>query len=797
MSRNRSGGLNQDTSTAGDNTVTGTGKANNITIKSKVGQIVYAGLGDDNVTGGAGDDTIYGDALSDAETNDNFGDGNDNLTGGRGNDTIYGQGGNDNIAGQEGNDDLYGGTGNDKLAGGSGDDSIDGGSGIDTATYDVSVDPTKVSWNATAGHWTVAAGGDEGVDTLAEVEIIKDADAGRIFLVGGGSEFTTAEDAKAYAAGDEVEGDIILIAGEPGWIEYSNGTWEPMFAVIESAAPGRRSGDYVVGSQNGDVVVTIEDGHYVFTPTLGTPVSILIGDPDSPTITRLFVGDITLTVPLAAVDFSPAGFEVVGEGNVVVTVPAEAAQDEAGETLHAQVLVTLSGGKLTFDLPGDDDDVLELEAGSVISLGGGTLEVSDGTLSVVNLANSGVFEGVANVVINSDLVLTVTQLTALVNDPETVFSVTGSGGFSVAVTTLDEAADLAALLAQVEFLPSASGTPAVAIVVAPSSTDGAEIDTALLQQASAIAAAVGEPVSVSLFGGGTIEVPPVESGALLFVGQGFTYETIQEAVDAAADGDTVLVAAGTYTENVTIAKGITLKGAGAGTEVIGTITVQASNITIEDLEVDPPGDKTGNGIYLVGAAPELTTYENVSISDVTVTDANYGIALNMCSVKNMALTDVNLIGNNTGFRTASNAGEFSRPSTGPGVGIDGLVITGGTIADNTGYGLLTNGGSTSPATIQGIIIDGTTFTNNGDNWAGPNDNTPNAGDLGLVSYTGNTLTLRNLTFTSETRGAIYIAGAGQDVDDFVFDNVSVATDADGPLPNHQAVRPDRERSDFR
>jgi len=90
-------------------------------------------------------------------------------------------------------------------------------------------------------------------------------------------------------------------------------------------------------------------------------------------------------------------------------------------------------------------------------------------------------------------------------------------------------------------------------------------------------------------------------------GTGGCYSKIQLAVNAASPGDTIIVAAGTYTENVTIGISVTVNGAGSGlTFVDGNnagsvftinpgVTVTITNMTIRDGYA-----AQGGGVYCLG-----------------------------------------------------------------------------------------------------------------------------------------------------------------------------------------------------
>src|SRR4029450_1327696 len=83
---------------------------------------------------------------------------------------------------------------------------------------------------------------------------------------------------------------------------------------------------------------------------------------------------------------------------------------------------------------------------------------------------------------------------------------------------------------------------------------------------------------------------------ILLVGNG-GYTTIQEAINAASTGDTIMVAAGTYAENITIDEEVTITGLGAVT-IQGTfksLNGLAANASVADFL------KTSTTDYVGGA----------------------------------------------------------------------------------------------------------------------------------------------------------------------------------------------------
>ncbi|MBD3657107.1 hypothetical protein, partial [Marinobacter sp.] len=149
---------------------------------------------------------------------------------------------------------------------------------------------------------------------------------------------------------------------------------------------------------------------------------------------------VTVVGKIAEFDLNAGGVKASGNGHVWLLIGEEGAPSAE----HRALLdIRLEGGNLTFDMP-SDDDVLTLEPGTVIDLGGGTLIVSDG--KVLAYADQVQLLNIGDVVVNSELVITYDQFMEKSANPD--FTVTGTGTVTVLVEDDAQAAAFFDVVAQ-------------------------------------------------------------------------------------------------------------------------------------------------------------------------------------------------------------------------------------------------------------------------------------------------------------------------------------------------------------
>jgi parallel beta-helix repeat protein len=147
----------------------------------------------------------------------------------------------------------------------------------------------------------------------------------------------------------------------------------------------------------------------------------------------------------------------------------------------------------------------------------------------------------------------------------------------------------------------------------------------------------GNSMSSNVFGNLVMMHASVETSVVVNLNTQMGYFTIQEAVDAASAGDTIVIGTGTYNEQVTVDKSLTIVGEDrAGTIVVSNdnlyaFLVTAEGVTISNLmvtqdvvDVESMYFDGDIGIYLYGAVG--CTIENVDVSGF-----GYGILAEFCS----------------------------------------------------------------------------------------------------------------------------------------------------------------------
>ena len=574
-----------------------------------IGNLTLTGIGalDETITGATGNDVLSGGDGNDVL----FGlGGNDTLDGGNGNDTLNGGDGNDTLSGGANDDTLDGGAGDDVLVGGAGNDTLIGGppSASDTASYAGNrADYTITALTDGNGHVTgyqvtdnQPTPLDEGTDTLSGVEHIQFADAnlsltGSVLLYDENDVFVGAF-TTIQAAVNAAQTDYRVWVGAGTYNENPNVNKDITIEGPNAGIPGTgvRGAEAIVNGLFSILAdgVTIDGLTVTGAPLFGQDITGFFVNNDNATLTNLILDG----------PGNGYGIQTTYNGGVTGLILSNSLVTDwgAGTYFNPTTGFTATGNSFTGngnDILGDGWDASSFIDNNSFNNSVGS-HIGYGTyLSVEDMRD---FIGTNNVFTGTGRPVGIFAYGDGTPGGQDVTGTEYADGFFGSEFVAGSGNDSTFHgLGGNDFHYGGAGNDTF--------DGGSGTDTSTYDGVATIAETLtGWTVTTGTDGTDTLAnveiVNDSNSGVIRLVGHG-GYASIQAAIDASSDGDTIVVASGTWTENLDVNKDVTIQGVnnhgvdgtavrGAETIINGQIVINAAGVTIDGVKL--VGDAAGS-----------------------------------------------------------------------------------------------------------------------------------------------------------------------------------------------------------